>query len=320
MRDITALHPRLQVKLAQLREECGKQGISILYSECLRTIAEQDALYAQGRTTPGSIVTNAKGSTYSSQHQWGIAADFYLDMDIDGDGDRKDDAFNNSTGLFERVGQIAKSIGLAWGGDWTSFKDRPHVYLPDWGSTTAKLKQQYGTPSSFMQTWGDGKVTVEAIQEINTSTGYERTAFIMDVQAATGSKVDGKAGPETIRNTVTVSAAKNRKHSVVPALQKRLIALGYDCGSVDGIAGPKFTAAVKAYQSDHGCVVDGEITARKKTWKSLLGMIQVGHSVEELAKEVWAGKWGSGQDRINRLTAAGYDASAVQKKVNELYG
>ena len=43
-------------------------------------------------------------------------------------------------------------------------------------------------------------------------------------------------------------------------------------------------------------------------------------SVEELAKEVWAGKWGNGQDRINRLTEAGYDAAAVQKKVNELYG
>lgn len=43
-------------------------------------------------------------------------------------------------------------------------------------------------------------------------------------------------------------------------------------------------------------------------------------SLEELAKEVWSGKWGSGQDRINRLTAAGYDAEEVQKKVNELYG
>ena len=273
MRDITALHPRLQVKLAQLREECGKQGISILYSECLRTKAEQDALYAQGRTTPGNIITNAKGSTYSSQHQWGIAADFYLDMDIDGDGDKKDDAFNDATGLFEHVGAIAKSIGLGWGGDWTSFKDRPHVYLPDWGSTTSKLKQQYGTPANFMQTWGDGKVTVDAIQEINTARGYERTQFILEVQAATGSKVDGKAGRETIGNTVTISATKNRRHPVVVPIQKRLNALGYDCGTVDGIAGPKFTAAVKAYQSDHRCVVDGEITARKKTWKSLLDMI-----------------------------------------------
>ncbi len=41
-------------------------------------------------------------------------------------------------------------------------------------------------------------------------------------------------------------------------------------------------------------------------------------SVEELAKEVIEGKWGNGQDRIDRLTKAGYDAKAVQKKVNEL--
>lgn len=277
MRDITALHPRLQTKAALLKEECKKQGISILFSECLRTKAEQDALYAQGRTAPGNIVTNAKGSTYSSQHQWGIAIDFYINMDVDGDGDKKDDAFNNSTRLFERVGAIAKSIGLGWGGDWTSIKDRPHLYLPDWGSTTTKLKNQYGTPEQFMQTWGDGKVTVDAIQEINkvSPSGYERTQFIMDVQSCTGSKIDGKAGSETIGNTITVSASKNRKHPVVVPLQKRLNALGHDCGKVDGIAGPKFTASVNSYQKNVLGYrnLDGEVTAGKKMWKSLLGMI-----------------------------------------------
>lgn len=276
MRDITALHPRLQEKAALLKTECGKQGISILFSECLRTRAEQDALYAQGRTTPGNTVTNAKGSTYSSQHQWGIAIDFYLDMDVDGDGSKKDDAFNNSTGLFERVGAIAKSIGLGWGGDWTSIKDRPHLYLPDWGSTTSRLRSQYTSPEQFMQTWGDGKATASAVQEVNkvSPTGYERTQFIMDVQSCTGSKVDGKAGRETIGNTVTVSASKNRKHPVVIPLQKRLNALGYNCGIVDGIAGPKFTAAVNSYQKKvlGYQKLDGEVTAGKKMWKSLLGM------------------------------------------------
>lgn len=43
-------------------------------------------------------------------------------------------------------------------------------------------------------------------------------------------------------------------------------------------------------------------------------------SVEEVAKEVISGKWGNGQDRINRLKAAGYDPTAVQNKVNELLG
>lgn len=272
MRDFQALHPRLQAKAIELKEKCAEQGIYILFSECVRTKAEQDALYAQGRTTPGEIVTNAKGSTYSSQHQWGIAVDIYLDMDVDGDGQKSDDAFNNSTGLFERIGAIGVSIGLGWGGTWKSIKDRPHFYLPDWGSTTYELKKEYGTPENFMATWSNGGV---AIDKLNEKNGYERTQFIMDVQRATGSMVDGKAGNETIGNTITVSATKNRKHKVVKALQKRLNALGFDCGEADGKAGPKFTAAVNRYQKE---VLgyknpDGEVTAKKKMWKSLLGMV-----------------------------------------------
>lgn len=272
MRDIKALHPRLQVKLEELQEKCSAQGITIGIGECVRTVAEQDALYAKGRTAPGDIVTNAKGSTYSSQHQWTIAADFYLDMDVDGDGQKADDAFNNATGLFDQVGAIALSIGLGWGGTWKSIKDRPHLYLPDWGSTTSRLKSEYGTPEKFISTFSNSGVVIDKMKEV---TGYERTQFIMEVQETTGSKVDGKAGNETIRNTITVSAIKNRKHPVVKAIQKRLSALGYDCGTVDGIAGPKFTAAVNRYQKE---VLgyknpDGEITAGKKMWKSLLGMI-----------------------------------------------
>lgn len=43
-------------------------------------------------------------------------------------------------------------------------------------------------------------------------------------------------------------------------------------------------------------------------------------TTEELAREVIAGMWGNGQDRKNRLRAAGYDYKAVQYKVNELMG
>lgn len=41
-------------------------------------------------------------------------------------------------------------------------------------------------------------------------------------------------------------------------------------------------------------------------------------SVETLAKEVIAGKWGNGNKRKRKLTAAGYDYDSVQKKVNEM--
>jgi hypothetical protein len=104
---------------------------------------------------------------------------------------------------------------------------------------------------------------------------YTQKQFIIDVQKATGSGPDGIAGDETIGNTVTVSAVENRKHPVVPHIQGRLNALGYSCGDADGVAGEKFTAAVNAYQKS---VLgyrepDGEVTARKKMWKSLLGML-----------------------------------------------
>lgn len=151
MRDITLCHPRIQTLAAKLIAECAKQGLKIATSETYRTVEEQNALYAQGRTTPGKIVTNAQGSSYSSYHQWGTAFDFYMN---DGLG-----AFSYTSNGKERVadfnavGAIGKSLGLEWGGDWKSPIDKPHFQLPDWGSTTAGIKKLYKDPTEFMKTW-----------------------------------------------------------------------------------------------------------------------------------------------------------------------
>ena len=64
-------------------------------------------------------------------------------------------------------------------------------------------------------------------------------------------------------------------------------------------------AGYSVFDEKGNVVYTGKNTVVKKT-------------VTELAKEVIAGKWGNGQDRKNRLTAAGYDYTAVQNKVNEL--
>ena len=104
-------------------------------------------------------------------------------------------------------------------------------------------------------------------------SGYSLEQFIREVQAACGADVDGIAGPETISKTVTLSESKNRTHAAVRAVQKRLAALGYSqVGEADGIAGVMFTTAVVAFQEDNRCWADGEITARNKTWRKLLGM------------------------------------------------
>ena len=103
---------------------------------------------------------------------------------------------------------------------------------------------------------------------------YSLEQFIRDVQKACGATVDGIAGKETLSKTVTISAQKNRTHAVVKPVQKRLAALGYTMvGDADGIAGNKFTAAVTEFQADNKCWIDGEITAKNKTWKLLLGVI-----------------------------------------------
>jgi len=153
-RNISQLHPTLQEKISELKKICKKQGLIICISECLRTVEEQNDLYAKGRTDKTcGIVTNAKGSSYSSMHQWGVAFDFYRN---DGKG-----AYYDSDGFFSKVGKIGQSIGLEWGGSWKSIKDTPHFQLPNWGSGTSKLKKLYGTPDRFMKTWKAIKKTVE---------------------------------------------------------------------------------------------------------------------------------------------------------------
>ncbi len=138
-RDVTKLHPRLQGVIAQLKQEFP----TLLITDAFRSVAEQNALYAKGRTAPGGIVTYVTGTSYGSQHQWGIAFDFANNER----GNLYPAAFMNA------VGARAKRLGCGWGGDWANFVDKPHVYLKDWGSTTTPLKNAYGNPSNFISTW-----------------------------------------------------------------------------------------------------------------------------------------------------------------------
>lgn len=100
-----------------------------------------------------------------------------------------------------------------------------------------------------------------------------REDFVRQLQNAIGAKVDGIAGPETLSKTPTLSWQENSTHPAVLPVQRWLQSLGYtQVGRADGIAGPKFDKAVRAYQSGNGCWVDGELTARNRTWRKLLGL------------------------------------------------
>lgn len=141
-RDITLLHPKVQAIIPKFLEECKRQGLIVKVTDTLRTKEEQDNLYAQGRTKPGKIVTWV--SYPYSNHNWGMAFDICRN---DGKG-----AYYDADGWFKKVGQVGKSFGLTWGGDWKDTPDKPHFELTEYGSTTT-LARKYGTPEKFKETW-----------------------------------------------------------------------------------------------------------------------------------------------------------------------
>ena len=157
------------------------------------------------------------------------------------------------------VATYAESIGVKGIGLYETDRDGHFVHI----DTRTTKSFWYSQKQAHRKTFGGAPKT----------ENYTLKEFVTDIQKACGASVDGIAGRETLSKTVTLSAKKNHTHAAVKAVQKRLIALGYaGVGDADGVAGAKFTAAVKAFQKKNGCWADGVITAKNKTWKKLLGM------------------------------------------------
>ncbi|MFL5493821.1 MAG: M15 family metallopeptidase [Gemmatimonadales bacterium] len=119
---LSQLHPILAARGRGMIDICAHQGLTLLVTQGLRTWAEQDALYAKGRTVkpigPQYIVTKAKGG--QSWHNFGLAFDIAV---LDALGKTDWDTSHPGWGIAATAG---KSVGLEWGGDWTGFKDLPH--------------------------------------------------------------------------------------------------------------------------------------------------------------------------------------------------
>lgn len=128
-RKLEDLHPLMrplaEAFIARLRD----RGVEVIVTCTYRSNAEQDALYAQGRGQKGQIVTYLKGG--ESTHNFTI------------DGKPASKAFdvvpmkngkclwNVMAPEWQEVGAVARSLGIAWGGDWVRFKDYPHLELRD---------------------------------------------------------------------------------------------------------------------------------------------------------------------------------------------
>lgn len=153
MRGIELLHPKTREKAEKLVALAAAKGYKVKITDTLRTKAEQDALYAQGRTAPGNIVTSLMYPR--SIHSWYHAFD--ICQNIAGK------EYDESTDFWLRVGEIGESLGLEWGGRWTSPVDKPHFQDKEFlfGYTSADgLIKKYGTPEKYKSIWeGDEEMT-----------------------------------------------------------------------------------------------------------------------------------------------------------------
>ena len=128
-RDLADLLPIVAARAANFISACKAQGIDVLITSTLRDAESQNALYAQGRTRPGKVVTNARAG--QSWHNYGCAFDFVPIVNGKAQWD--------DTRTFERCGAIAEGQGLEWAGRWRSFKELAHCQYTG-GLTLADLQ------------------------------------------------------------------------------------------------------------------------------------------------------------------------------------
>jgi len=123
-KSIATLLPEVQPYARALVTKAAQNGITIKVISGLRTYAEQNDLYAQGRTKPGNIVTNARGGY--SNHNFGIAFDI---------GVFEGSSYKDESPKYKAVGALGTDLGLEWGGNWKTIQDEPHFQLrPNWAA------------------------------------------------------------------------------------------------------------------------------------------------------------------------------------------
>lgn len=113
-----------------------KQGVTIEVISGLRSYSAQAALFAQGRTKPGPIVTKARPG--SSWHNFGLAIDLGLFMN----SKYLDEASPTlADKLYTTIGSIAAKHGIKWAGNWKSFRESPHFQVT-FGLTLATARER----------------------------------------------------------------------------------------------------------------------------------------------------------------------------------
>lgn len=142
---IQSLHPIVQNEVIQIINECNKAltgKAKIRITQALRTLREQENLYALGRTKPGKKVTNAQPG--QSIHNYGFAVDICLIIEgKTASWNTAKDWDNDQIADWYECVKIFAKHGWEWGGNWKNFKDFPHFEKRGYNNwkTLAQLKK-----------------------------------------------------------------------------------------------------------------------------------------------------------------------------------
>lgn len=135
----TKLNPIVEKNKDNLIDQATTIGIDVVITEKWRSTKQQNALFAQGRSKSGNVVTYAKGG--ESYHNYGLAIDYAV-RNEDGDviWDTTYDGNKNGESDWFEIAKIAKDLGFEWGGDWIKFKDYSHLQM-DFGLSISQLRK-----------------------------------------------------------------------------------------------------------------------------------------------------------------------------------
>lgn len=155
---IELLHPLVRDEVKKIYKEIcealnGKAICRFAYTT--RTFAEQALLFAQGRTAPGKIVTQARAGR--SYHNYGLAIDIVLLVDTDANGTNETASWETNKDFdsdgkadWQEVVAIFKQYGWEWGGDWR-FSDTPH-FQKTFGKSINQLLQLHSNKQFITNT------------------------------------------------------------------------------------------------------------------------------------------------------------------------
>lgn len=244
-RELARLNPQLAERVRLMAADLRAQGINVVVAPKggLRTFAEQNELYAQGRTKPGNIVTNVRGG--GSYHNYGLAVDI---VPTTASGQP---TWNASADTWNRIGRAGEQQGLEWGGRWTSFQDRPHFQMAGGTSSATQLLSTYNN-GGLPAVWN--RVNQRYPPVGGTVPGNPPTTPTNPTTPTTPSLP-----------VPTANLERGSRGAQVKQLQTALVKLGYmtqaEMNTGQGIFGPRTERALREFQRDHKDVIGRQLAA-----------------------------------------------------------